>query len=290
MQMKLAPWALLAVAAMWGISFVWMKDILDQQDVYSFLVSRFLVAAFAMVLIKPSVLRLFNKELVVKGLTIGTALGAGYILQTLGLERTTPAITGFITGLYVVFTPLLAFLFLKERLNLLMSFYIALAVTGLAILSVDGWSIGVGELFVLASAIFFALHIILLGAWSKEFDAYALTVIQLVGCAILSAIPALLNGYKAPPDLQVWSVVIFTAVFATAFAFVIQTWSQARISTTKVAVILTMEVVFAAMFSFMYGMEPFTLRLAVGGTLVLIAMLAIVQPKVSARVHNNETA
>jgi drug/metabolite transporter (DMT)-like permease len=290
MQMKLAPWALLAVAAMWGISFVWMKDILDQQDVYSFLVSRFLVAAFAMVLIKPSVLRLLNKELVVKGLTIGTALGAGYILQTLGLERTTPAITGFITGLYVVFTPLLAFLFLKERLNLLMSFYIALAVAGLAILSVDGWSIGVGELFVLASAICFALHIILLGAWSKSFDAYALTVIQLVGCAILSAIPALLNGYNAPPDLQVWSVVIFTAVFATAFAFVIQTWSQARISTTKVAVILTMEVVFAAIFSFMYGMEPFTLRLAVGGTLVLIAMLAIVQPKVSARVHNNETA
>ncbi|MFM1937794.1 MAG: hypothetical protein RLZZ320_652 [Actinomycetota bacterium] len=290
MQMKLAPWALLAVAAMWGISFVWMKDILDQQDVYSFLVSRFLVAAFAMVLIKPSVLRVFNKELIVKGLTIGTALGAGYILQTLGLERTTPAITGFITGLYVVFTPLLAFLFLKEKLTLLMSFYIALAVAGLAILSVDGWSIGVGELFVLASAICFALHIILLGAWSKSFDAYALTVIQLVGCAILSAIPAFLNGYNAPPDLQVWSVVIFTAVFATAFAFVIQTWSQARISTTKVAVILTMEVVFAAMFSFMYGMEPFTLRLAVGGTLVLIAMLAIVQPKVSARVHNNETA
>jgi len=289
MQMKLAPWALLAVAAMWGISFVWMKDILDQQDVYSFLVSRFLVAAFAMVLIKPSVLRVFNKELIVKGLTIGTALGAGYILQTLGLERTTPAITGFITGLYVVFTPLLAFLFLKEKLTLLMSFYIALAVAGLAILSVDSWSIGVGELLVLASAICFALHIILLGAWSKSFDAYALTIIQLVGCAILSAIPAFLNGYNAPPDLQVWSVVIFTAVFATAFAFVIQTWSQARISTTKVAVILTMEVVFAAIFSFMYGMEPFTLRLAVGGTLVLIAMLAIVQPKVSARVHNNET-
>ena len=289
MQMKLAPWALLAVAAMWGISFVWMKDILDQQDVYSFLVSRFLVAAFAMVLIKPSVLRAINKELAVKGLAIGSALGAGYILQTLGLERTTPAITGFITGLYVVVTPLLAFLFLKEKLTLLMSFYIALAVAGLAILSVDGWSIGLGELFVLASAACFALHIILLGAWSKNFDAYALTVVQLVGCAILSALPASLNGYQAPPDMQVWSVVVFTAVFATAFAFVIQTWSQARISTTKVAVILTMEVVFAALFSFMYGMEPFTLRLAVGGTLVLIAMLAIVQPRVTAGVSNNAT-
>jgi len=286
MQMRLAPWALLAVAAMWGISFVWMKDILDQQDVYSFLTSRFVVAALAIIAINPKVLRHFTKELVFKGLIIGMALGSGYIFQTLGLERTTPAITGFITGLYVVFTPLIASVFLKEKLTLLMWGYIALAVIGLAVLSVDGWSIGLGEAFVLISAVLFAIHIILLGSWSKKFDAYALTVMQLIGCAILSAIPASINGFVAPPDMQVWSVIIFTAIFATAFAFVIQTWSQARISTTKVAVILTMEVVFAALFSFMYGMEPFTLRLAIGGTLVLIAMLAIVQPRVSSTVNS----
>jgi drug/metabolite transporter (DMT)-like permease len=286
MQMRLAPWALLAVAAMWGISFVWMKDILDQQDVYSFLTSRFVVAALAMIAFNPKVLRHFTKELVFKGLIIGMALGSGYIFQTLGLERTTPAITGFITGLYVVFTPLIASVFLKEKLTLLMWGYIALAVIGLAVLSVDGWSIGLGEAFVLISAVLFAVHIILLGSWSKKFDAYALTVMQLIGCAILSAIPASINGFVAPPDMQVWSVIIFTAIFATAFAFVIQTWSQARISTTKVAVILTMEVVFAALFSFMYGMEPFTLRLAIGGTLVLIAMLAIVQPRVSPTVNS----
>jgi drug/metabolite transporter (DMT)-like permease len=281
MQLKLAPWALLAVAAMWGISFVWMKDILDQQDVYSFLVSRFLVAAVAMIVIKPKVIKQFNKELVAKGLIIGAALGAGYIFQTLGLERTTPAITGFITGLYVVITPLLAFIFLKEKLTLSMWGYILLAVLGLAVLSIQGWSVGSGELFVLISAALFALHIILLGSWSKSFDAYALTVIQLTSCAIVAAIPASINGYVSPPDSQVWSVILFTAIFATAFAFVIQTWSQARISATKVAVILTMEVVFAALFSFMYGMEPFTLRLALGGGMVLIAMLAIVQPRVS---------
>jgi drug/metabolite transporter (DMT)-like permease len=286
MQMRLAPWALLAVAAMWGISFVWMKDILDQQDVYSFLTSRFVVAALAMIALNPKVLRHFTKELVFKGLIIGMTLGSGYIFQTLGLERTTPAITGFITGLYVVFTPLIASVFLKEKLTLLMWGYIALAVIGLAVLSVDGWSIGLGEAFVLISAVLFAVHIILLGSWSKKFDAYALTVMQLIGCAILSAIPASINGFVAPPDMQVWSVIIFTAIFATAFAFVIQTWSQARISTTKVAVILTMEVVFAALFSFMYGMEPFTLRLAIGGTLVLIAMLAIVQPRVSSTVNS----
>ncbi len=279
--MKLAPWALLTVAAMWGISFVWMKDILDQQDVYSFLTSRFIVAAAAMIALRPSVLRRFTKELVVKGLVIGMALGSGYIFQTLGLERTTPAITGFITGLYVVFTPLIASFFLKERLTKAMWGYVFLAVVGLAILSVKGWSVGIGEIFVLISAVLFAIHIILLGSWSKNFDAYALTVMQLIGCSLLASIPASINGFVAPPDTQVWGVIIFTALFATAIAFVIQTWSQARISTTKVAVILTMEVVFAALFSFMYGMEPFTLRLALGGTLVLIAMLAIVQPRVS---------
>lgn len=279
--MKLAPWALLAVAAMWGISFVWMKDILDQQDVYSFLTSRFIVAAAAMIALNPRVLKKFSRELVGKGLLIGMALGSGYIFQTLGLERTTPAITGFITGLYVVFTPLIASIFLKERLTKVMWSYVFLAVLGLGILSVKGWSVGVGEMFVLISAVLFAVHIILLGSWSKNFDAYALTVMQLIGCALLASFPAAINGYVAPPDTQVWGVIFFTALFATAIAFVIQTWSQARISTTKVAVILTMEVVFAALFSFMYGMEPFTLRLAIGGTLVLIAMLAIVQPRVS---------
>jgi drug/metabolite transporter (DMT)-like permease len=286
MQMKLAPWALLAVAAMWGISFVWMKDILDQQDVYSFLTSRFLVAAAAMILLKPKVLKILTKEMILKGLLVGMALGSGYIFQTLGLDRTTPAITGFITGLYVVVTPLLASFFLKERLTPAMWGYVLLAVLGLGVLSVKGWSIGLGEIFVLISAVFFAIHIILLGSWSKNFDAYALTVIQLIGCALLSAIPATINGYVAPPDFQVWGVVIFTALFATAIAFVIQTWSQARISTTKVAVILTMEVVFAAVFSVMYGMEPLTLRLTIGGTMVLIAMLAIVQPRVSSSATN----
>jgi len=159
MQMKLAPWALLAVAAMWGISFVWMKDILDQQDVYSFLTSRFLVAAAAMILLKPKVLKAFNKELVFKGLIVGMALGSGYIFQTLGLERTTPAITGFITGLYVVFTPLLASIFLKERLTLAMWGYVFLAVLGLGILSVKGWSVGLGEIFVLISAVLFAFSL-----------------------------------------------------------------------------------------------------------------------------------
>jgi len=277
----LAPWALLAVAAMWGISFVWMKDILDQQDVYSFLLSRFLVASLVMLLANSRVITRLNREILTKGSVTGTALGLGYIFQTLGLDRTTPAITGFITGLYVVLTPLIAALLLKERLTKQAWFYIVLATAGLAVLSVSGWSIGTGEFFVLISAFLFAAHILLLSQWSKKFDAYALTFVQLATCALVSGIPASINGFSAPPDFQVWSVVFFTAVFATFFAFVIQTWAQARISSTKVAVILTMEVVFAALFSVALGAEPLILRIVLGGSMVLIAMIMIVQPKVT---------
>ncbi|MGA0410343.1 MAG: DMT family transporter [Candidatus Nanopelagicaceae bacterium] len=281
MALVLAPWALLTVAAMWGISFVWMKDILDQQDVYSFLVSRFAVAALVMIVVNPRFLKKLNRKIAAKGALIGTALGLGYIFQTLGLERTTPAITGFITGLYVVLTPLIGALILKEKLSIQAWFYIALATAGLGVLSISGFSIGTGELFVLISAFLFAAHILLLSRWSKDFDAYTLTFVQLLTCAIVSGIPASINGFVAPPDLQVWAVVIFTAVFATFFAFVIQTWAQARISATKVAVILTMEVVFAALFSVALGAEPLTLRILLGGSMVLVSMIMIVQPKVT---------
>lgn len=282
MALVLAPWALLAVAAMWGISFVWMKDILDQQDVYSFLVSRFALAVGVMLLIQPKVIRKLNRTILWKGGLTGCALGLGYIFQTLGLERTTPAITGFVTGLYVVFTPVIGALILRERAPLQIWGYVLLATVGLGILSISGWSIGTGELLVLISALLFAIHILLLSRWSKDFDAYALTLVQLATCGIVAAIPASVNGFIAPPDQQVWGVVLFTAIFATVFAFIIQTWSQARISATKVAVILTMEVVFAALFSVALGAEPLTLRILVGGSLVLIAMLAIVQPRFTA--------
>lgn len=281
MALVLAPWALLLVAAMWGISFVWMKDILDQQDVYSFLVSRFIVAALVMVVVNPRFIMKINRKILLKGSVIGTALGLGYIFQTLGLERTTPAITGFITGLYVVLTPLIGALILKEKLTVQAWFYIALATIGLGVLSISGFSIGTGEFFVLISAFLFAAHILLLSRWSKDFDAYTLTFIQLLTCAVVSGIPASLNGFVAPPDRQVWAVILFTAVFATFFAFVVQTWAQARISATKVAVILTMEVVFAALFSVALGAEPLTLRILLGGSMVLIAMIMIVQPKVT---------
>lgn len=276
-KIRLAPWALLLVAASWGWSFVIMKESIERQSVNNFLFSRFALALVIMLLLRPQVIKLFNRDLVTRSAFIGTFLGVGFTLQTLGLERTGAAITGFITGLYVIFTPLLAAVILKVRITKLTWGCVVLATIGLGLLSIRGWSIGFGELLVLGSALCFAGHIISLGKWSSGRDPYAMTVIQLAMCTLLSGLAsAVEGGYSPPPDRGVWATVIFTAVVCTAIAFVVQTWSQSHMSTTKVAVILTMEVVFAAVFAVLFGGESLALQTAVGGILVVIAMYVIV--------------
>ncbi|MEY4037007.1 MAG: hypothetical protein RL201_388 [Actinomycetota bacterium] len=276
LQLKLAPWALLSVSAAWGAAFVLMKPAIERQAVNSFLATRFFMAVIAMVLIQPSVLKKFNRELVLKGSLAGLFLGSGYIFQTLGLARTGAAITGFVTGLYVVLTPLIAALFLKEKINLFTWFCVVLATVGLALLSLRGWSVGIGEALVFVSAIAFAAHIVTLSKWSLGIDTYALTIMQLTICALLTGAIALGQGYEKPTDAGVWGVVVFTAVICTAVAFIVQTWSQAHMSSTKVAVILTMEVVFAAIFAVLFGGESLSLQVSIGGILVVIAMYLIV--------------
>ena len=276
LQLKLAPWALLTVSASWGAAFVLMKPAIERQSVNSFLATRFVVAVVAMIVLRPSVLQKITKEMLLKGSLAGLFLGTGYIFQTLGLARTGAAITGFVTGLYVVLTPLIAAIFLKEKIKAFTWFCVGLATIGLALLSLRGWSVGIGEVLVFLSAIAFAAHIVTLSKWSFGLDAYALTVVQLSICALLTGAISLGQGYEKPTDAGVWGVVVFTAVICTAVAFIVQTWSQAHMSSTKVAVILTMEVVFAALFAVAFGGESLTLQVSIGGAMVLLAMYLIV--------------
>jgi drug/metabolite transporter (DMT)-like permease len=275
-KMKIAPWALLAVSASWGLAFVIMKDPIEKQNVNSFLATRFLLAVLVMIAIRPRVLSQITREMLIKGFFAGIFLASGYIFQTFGLKLVGAAITGFVTGLYVVATPLIAWIVLRHRITVYTWFCVALATVGLALLSLKGWAVGAGELLVLVSAIAFAAHIVALGQWSKGLDAYAMTVVQLATCALLTGAISIGQGYKAPVNLSGWAVVIYTAIFSTAVAFVIQTWSQAHISPTKVAVILTMEVVFAAFFAMIFTDETLNLQQMLGGLIILISMLAIV--------------
>ena len=276
LKMRLAPWALLLVSAAWGMAFVVMKDAIERQSVNSFLFTRFLVAVIAMFLLKPTVIQVINREILRKGFIAGLFLAAGYILQTLGLALTGAAVTGFITGLYVVATPVIAALVLRVRITAFTWGCVLLATVGLALLSLKGWNLGYGEFLVFLCAIAFAAHIIALSKWSNGLDVYAMTIVQLATCALATGVISLIQGYELPPDRNGWYVVLFTAIICTAVAFVVQTWSQAHMSATKVAVILTMEVVFAALFAVVFGGESLTLRTFFGGLLVLIAMFMIV--------------
>ena len=276
LKMRLAPWALLLVSAAWGMAFVVMKDAIERQSVNSFLFTRFLVAVIAMFLLKPTVIQVINREILRKGFIAGLFLASGYILQTLGLALTGAAVTGFITGLYVVATPVLAALVLKVRITAFTWGCVLLATAGLALLSLKGWNLGYGEFLVFLCAIAFAAHIIALSKWSNGLDVYAMTIVQLATCALATGLISLIQGYELPPDRNGWYVVLFTAIICTAVAFVVQTWSQAHMSATKVAVILTMEVVFAALFAVIFGGESLSLRTFFGGVLVLAAMFMIV--------------
>jgi drug/metabolite transporter (DMT)-like permease len=275
-KMQVAPWALLAVSAAWGYAFVVMKDAIEKQSVNSFLFTRFAVAVLVMVLLNPRVLKKISREILVKGSIAGLFLGSGYIFQTLGLKLAGAAITGFITGLYVVATPVIASIFLHHKISKVTWGCVAVATVGLGLLSVHGWSVGFGEFLVLMSAIFFGAHIIALSQWSSGLDSYAMTVVQLATCALLTGVISIGQGYEAPSDRTGWLVIFYTAIACTAIAFMIQTWSQAHMTPTKVAVILTMEVVFAAIFAVLFGGETLNVQALVGGIFVVIAMLVIV--------------
>ena len=276
MKQRLASLALLAVAASWGLTFVTMKDALNRQSVNSFLFYRFAIAAIVLLIVHPQIIRKLNWDVIKHGGIPGLFLGAGFIVQTYGLHMTTAAVTGFITGLYVVATPLFEQIFGGKRLGLMVWISIAIATTGLALLSLHGARIGLGEFLVLLCALFYTGQIIGLSKWSAGRDVWTMTFVQIFVVAIMTGIAALLEGFQSPPDSGVWGTILFTALVCTVTAFIVQTWSQAIIESTKAAVIMTMEVVFSALFAVWIGGEVLSTRTLIGGLLVVISMYTIV--------------
>ena len=276
MKQRLASWLLLAVAMSWGLAFVTMKDALGRQSVNSFLFYRFALATIALLIVHPQILKKIDKDIIKHGGITGLFLAAGFIFQTYGLDMTGAAVTGFITGLYVVATPLFEQIFGGKKLGNVVWISIAIATTGLGLLSLKGISVGLGEFLVLISALCYTGQIIGLSKWSEGRDVWVMTFMQIFVVAVVTGIAAIVEGFQTPPDTGVWGVIIFTAIVCTVTAFVVQTWSQAIIESTKAAVIMTMEVVFSAIFAITLGGEVLSLRTLIGGLLVVISMYTIV--------------
>jgi drug/metabolite transporter (DMT)-like permease len=268
--------AMISIAAVWGSSFVVMKDSLERQNVFSFLSSRFMLAALLMFLYKPGVFRKLTKKFVVRGIIAGILLGSGYIFQTYGLTKTTVSNTGFITGLYIVFTPLISLLILKRHVLKIQWIAVIIATIGLFFISYNGVTIGFGEILVLISAFIYGAHFVALGEWSDGKNTYALTFIQVVTVAVLTSIFAFKDGFQIAPDSTVWLAILYTAFFATFLGFLIQTKAQSVMSATVASVLLATETPFAVFFGLYFHDDPLTLRIITGGLLVMAAMALVI--------------
>ncbi|SKB94282.1 DMT family transporter [Luteibacter sp. 22Crub2.1] len=272
----LATIGLLSVTAIWGSTFVLIKDVVGRMAVVDFLAVRFLLAAIVMlVLFARPVWRLGRAERR-RGLALGVLYGFAQWLQTEGLALTSPSVSGFVTGMYVVLTPILALVLFRQRMPLSTWLAVVLATAGLGVLALNGFQIDIGVLLTLASAALYALHIVGLGHWSKPGDAFGMSAVQMVGIAavcLLATLPH--HGPSLPPDGKAWIAVLYMALVAGAFAMLVQTWAQAHMPATRAAIVMTTEPVFAAGFAVLLGVDALTTRMVAGGTMVLAAMYLV---------------
>jgi drug/metabolite transporter (DMT)-like permease len=271
----LAVLGLLAVTAAWGSTFFLLKDVVDRVPVPDFLAVRFLVAFLAVAVVAPRAVARLTPAERRHGVVLGVVYGGAQLLQTVGLQTTSASVSGFVTGMYVVFTPLLGALVLRTRLGWPVWTAVALATAGLALLSLQGFAIGGGEALTLAGALLYAVHILGLGRWSSGRNALGLSIVQLGTITVVCGLGALPGGVVLPSRGADWAVLVYMALVAGALALLVQTWAQAHLTATRAAIIMTMEPVWAAGFAAAFGGESLGPRLLLGGALVLAAMYLV---------------
>lgn len=274
----LATVALLAMTACWGSTFFLIKDLIERVPTVDFLGVRFLVAGVAMLALAPRAIARLSPEVRRRALVLGCLYGLAQILQTAGLAHTPASVSGFVTGLYVVATPLFAAAILRTRITGMTWAAVLLATAGLGVLTLDGFSIGYGEAITLVAALLYAAHIVGLGAWSTPADALGMSILQVLVIAAICMVAALVSGAPGVvlPDRGAdWASLVYMALVAGAAAILAQTWAQAHLPPTRSAIIMSMEPVWAASFAVLLGGEPVTGRMVVGGLMVLAAMVVV---------------
>lgn len=266
--------ALTVVSAVWGSTFFLVKDLLHQVSPLDFLGVRFGIVATVVVAVWGRRLLHAGSRLWGRGAVLGLLYGAAQVAQTIGLAHTDASVSGFITGMYVVFTPVLAFLVFRQRQGLATVGAVVVATVGLMVLSLNGLSFGVGAATTLLGSLLYAVHIVLLGRWSAQHSGVALALVQGVVLGLICVVAALPGGVALPSTGSAWASLLYMAFVAGLGALVLQTWAQSRIPATSAAVVMTTEPVFATVFAVTFGGDRLTSRLLLGGGLVLLAMVA----------------
>ncbi|MHB1340453.1 MAG: DMT family transporter [Coriobacteriia bacterium] len=266
--------ALVGVAVVWGGTFVMVKDAVEGYPLYGFLGWRFAIATVAFVALFPKSLKRIDGRTLGVGLLGGAFLTAGYIFQTWGLQATSASKAAFITGMFVVITPVMQAVLLRRTPKPWTVAGVVLAVVGLWLLSggsIDGWN--VGDTRVLLCAVAYSAHIIVLGGPGKRLDLGAFTLVQLLTVAVVTgAVSALTERPPLPSEPSLIFALLVTGVLASAVAFAVQTYAQRHISPTKTALILITEPAFGGLFGWLAGEAMGWSGLA-GSALILGGML-----------------
>ncbi len=270
--------ALVAVTAVWGLTFVQVKDAVELYPLFAFLAVRFAIATVVLAPPARRPLRRLPPGGWISGAGLGLLLAVGYALQTAGLERTTVSNAGFITGLYVVFTPLAAVALFRVRIGAVVWAGVALSTAGLALLSGGGGADGVGDLLVLAGSAAYSLQIALMERYAPRYDPVAFTFVEMLAAfAGFAAVAVALGQIELPRGWTVWGALLVTGVFASALGFLVQTWAQQRTSATRTALAFALEPVWAASFGFWLAGDRLGTVAWVGAALIM-AGIVVAEP------------
>lgn len=272
-----ADFLLLSVAIAWGVTFLMVQDAIKNVPVFSFLFYRFLIATVLMFFICFNKFKYINKKIVIHGVFLGLLLFLGFSTQTFALSHTKSSIVAFITGLNVIFVPFISFLLFKDYVRKMVFTGSFVASIGLYLLTMSGTlTLGIGEILTIICALMFALHILFTDKYSKKNNIYLLVFFQFFTVSILSMIFSLNVEevtFDVPMNITFIKAVIITSVFATVYAFLIQTYMQQYTTPTKTAIIFTMEPVSAAIYSYIIISETLTYIQLLGALLIVIATI-----------------
>ncbi|RXJ82397.1 DMT family transporter [Arcobacter sp. F2176] len=272
-----ADFLLLTVAIAWGVTFLMVQDAIKSVPVYAFLFWRFGIATILMAIIAYKYFDKLNKQTILYGVILGCFLFSAFATQTFGLAYTKSSIIAFLTGLNVIIVPFLAYVVFKEHVRKMVFISSLIAVCGLYLLTMSGsLSLGKGEVLGIICALLFALQILFTDKYSKRVNVYLLVLFQFITVTILSLLFSL-SLDSVTFDLNFnntfLKALIITSIFATVYAFLIQTYMQQFTTPTKTAVIFSMEPVSAGVYGYFVGNELLSSIQLFGATLIIFALL-----------------
>ena len=266
---------LLMTPVIWGATFPAAKVALEHVTPWTFVAwSRGLglVAIAAVLLVRRPPRDAWTLDVVPAGVLLGALMTAGYTLQTVGIDHTTATNAGFITVLYVVLAPAGAALIGRHTPDGVDVVCLALALAGLALLSIRGGALREGDLIVLASAAAFAAHIVAVDVLVDRHAAAPLALAQMAASAVLTAAIALPMGAQAGEVASLWRIFLLTGVLGSGIAFSVQVMAQRSLSPVRASILLAAEALVAALVAAIWLGERLSARAWVGAAAVLAAI------------------